>query len=63
VGPWRLGLRAVPSNADGVLFTLVDHPAVTPATIAALLDSDARSPLRIPRFDNRRGHPIWFSNH
>jgi len=57
----QCGLRAVPAGADGVLFTLVDHPAVTPATIAALLDSSAPALLRIPRFEGRRGHPIWIS--
>jgi molybdenum cofactor cytidylyltransferase len=34
----QCGLRAVPPEAAGVLFTLVDHPAVAPATIDALLD-------------------------
>jgi molybdenum cofactor cytidylyltransferase len=61
----QCGLRAVPGQADGVLFTLVDHPAVTPATIDALLtvptDSGPAAPLRIPRFEGRRGHPIWIS--
>jgi CTP:molybdopterin cytidylyltransferase MocA len=57
----QCGLRAVPGDAEGVLFTLVDHPAVTPATIDSLLDSTAPAPLRIPRFDGRRGHPIWIS--
>jgi len=57
----QCGLRAVPADAGGVLFTLVDHPAVTPATIAALLDCGAPAPLRIPRCDGRRGHPIWIS--
>lgn len=52
------GLRAVPPDADGVLFTLVDHPAVAPATIDALLAASGR--LRIPRFAGERGHPIWF---
>jgi CTP:molybdopterin cytidylyltransferase MocA len=33
----QCGLRAVPPGADGVLFTLVDHPAVAPATLDALL--------------------------
>jgi CTP:molybdopterin cytidylyltransferase MocA len=64
---WRLGqtssfqcgLRALPPDADGVLFTLVDHPAVSPATIDALIAASGR--LRIPRFDGKRGHPIWFS--
>ena len=32
----QCGLRAVPPEAEGVLFTLVDHPAVSPATIDAL---------------------------
>src|ERR1022692_4366926 len=34
----QCGMRARPADADGVLFTLVDHPAVAPATIAALID-------------------------
>jgi CTP:molybdopterin cytidylyltransferase MocA len=33
----QCGLRVVPADADGVLFTLVDHPAVLAETIAALL--------------------------
>ena len=58
----QCGLRAVPANADGVLLTLVDHPAASPATVAALLDdADPRPLLRVPRYRARRGHPIWFS--
>jgi CTP:molybdopterin cytidylyltransferase MocA len=55
----QCGLRAVPPNSAGVLFTLVDHPAVAPETVEALLSGSGR--LRVPRFDGRRGHPIWFS--
>lgn len=57
----QCGLRAVPADAEGVLFTLVDHPAVAPATIDVLLDCRAPAPLRIPRCGGRRGHPIWIS--
>lgn len=57
----QCGLRAVPADSRGMLFTLVDHPAVTPATIDALLDCSAPAPLRIPRYGDRRGHPIWIS--
>jgi molybdenum cofactor cytidylyltransferase len=57
----QCGLRAVPADADSVLFTLVDHPAVMPATLYALLDADVQAPLRIPRFEGRRGHPIRIS--
>ena len=56
----QCGLRAVPGDAEGVLFTLADHPAISPSTIDALL-AEPRPLIRIPRFDGRRGHPIWFS--
>lgn len=60
----QCGLRAVPADADGVLFTLVDHPAVKVETIEALITRslpNGRVLLRIPRHAGRRGHPIWFS--
>jgi len=57
----QCGLRAVPPEADGVLFTLVDHPAVLPATIDVLLAEPHTTLLRVPRYHGRRGHPIWFS--
>ncbi len=56
----QCGLRALPAEAEGVLFTLVDHPAVAPETVAALARPGAL--LRVPRFEGRRGHPIWFSS-
>lgn len=61
----QCGLRAVPPDAEGVLFTLVDHPAVSPATLDALLAplDPCHAPLvRVPRYGSKRGHPIWFSN-
>jgi molybdenum cofactor cytidylyltransferase len=57
----QCGLGAVPPDADGVLFTLVDHPAVAPATIDALLAGPRAALLRVPQYHGRRGHPIWFS--
>jgi CTP:molybdopterin cytidylyltransferase MocA len=56
----QCGLRAIPETASGVLFTLVDHPAVSPATLDALLAGDGAR-VRVPRYSGRRGHPIWFS--
>jgi molybdenum cofactor cytidylyltransferase len=59
------GLRAVPPETTGVLFTLVDHPAVRASTLDSLLGSSSSSParsrLRVPRYEGQRGHPIWFS--
>jgi molybdenum cofactor cytidylyltransferase len=60
----QCGLRAAPPEADGVLFTLVDHPAVSANTIDALLAPAATADaalLRVPRYRGRRGHPIWFA--
>ena len=69
----QCGLRALPADVDGVLFTLVDHPAVRTETIDALLQADvtggaetgklkhAPPRLRVPRYQGRNGHPIWFS--
>ena len=60
----QCGLRAIPPDADGVLFTLVDHPAAPPATLDALLaplDPDHPPLVRVPRYHSKRGHPIWFS--
>jgi molybdenum cofactor cytidylyltransferase len=60
----QCGLRAVPPDAEGVLFTLVDHPAASPATLDALLAliGPHHAPLvRVPRYRAKRGHPIWFS--
>jgi len=58
----QCGLRAVPAEAEGVLFTLVDHPAVAAATVEALL-APPRPMVRVPRKGQERGHPIWFSRH
>jgi molybdenum cofactor cytidylyltransferase len=56
----QCGLRAVPADAESVLFTLVDHPSVAPATLDALVAGPAPL-LRVPRHQGRRGHPIRFS--
>ena len=56
----QCGLRAVPAEAAGVLFTLVDLPAIRPATIDALADafSTGGHLLAIPRHAGARGHPV-----
>jgi molybdenum cofactor cytidylyltransferase len=52
----QAGLRACGAGYDAVLFTLVDHPAVRPETLVALMSADAD--VAIPRFKGRRGHPV-----
>jgi molybdenum cofactor cytidylyltransferase len=53
------GLRDVPPDARGVLFTLVDHPNVRSTTVAQLLRQEAA--VALPRYQGRRGHPLYFS--
>jgi CTP:molybdopterin cytidylyltransferase MocA len=55
----QCGLRAVPPDAAGVLFTLVDHPNVRAETVTRLAEGSGL--LRIPRFEGRRGHPVFVS--
>ena len=52
----QAGLRAVPPACDTLLFTLVDHPAITPGTVEILLRSTAS--IAIPRYQGKRGHPV-----
>ena len=56
----QAGLRALSEPGPGrVLFTLVDHPAIQPATVVRLLESTA--PIAIPRYAGKRGHPVVIS--
>ncbi len=54
----QTGLRACPDAIDTILFTLVDHPAVSPGTVAQLLAAVPESDIAIPRFNGKRGHPV-----
>ena len=57
----QCGLRAVPEEALGVLFTPVDFPRVLADTVAGVVAAFMRgdgSGLAIPRFQGRRGHPV-----
>ncbi len=52
----QAGLRAVPETCDAVMFTLVDHPVISAATLDRLFESTAE--IAIPRFNAKRGHPV-----
>ena len=53
----QCGLRAVPADAEGVLFTLVDHPAVAPATLDALLAGPGPRDSVLPQTHSLTGCP------
>lgn len=57
----QAGLRAVENpDLEAVVLCLVDHPAVSPATIHELMRElhSSRAPVVIPTHDGRRGHPV-----
>jgi molybdenum cofactor cytidylyltransferase len=57
----QAGLRAlVTPDLDAVVLCLVDHPAVSAATIGKLIAGFHESPsaVVIPTFQNQRGHPV-----
>ncbi len=59
----QTGLAALPPNAEGFLFTPVDSPAVEIATVerlaAAFGHRDPATRLVIPRYQGKRGHPVF----
>jgi CTP:molybdopterin cytidylyltransferase MocA len=55
----QCGLRAVPGDAEGVVFTPVDHPNIEPTTLAQLIRTNA--PIAIPQYLGRHGHPVLFT--
>ena len=62
---FQCAFRELPANAAGVLFTLVDHPAVLPATLASLAAAfnQHAAPVTKPLYDGRRGHPVCIARH
>jgi molybdenum cofactor cytidylyltransferase len=61
----QCGLRELPDAAQGVLFTLVDHPAVDHATLTSLVEAFAQhgAPVTKPVYAGHRGHPVCISRH
>ena len=59
----QTALAALPSDAEGFLFTPVDSPAVEIATVERLAAEfrrrDPATLLVIPRFEGKRGHPVF----
>jgi len=56
----QCGLRALPEQISHAVFTLVDHPDPSESTIAAVVNAPP-SPVVIPRFQGKKGHPVRLS--
>ena len=55
----QCGLKVVPADADGAVFTPVDHPTIEASTVERLVQS--RAPVAIPQYAGRHGHPVWIA--
>jgi len=60
----QAGVRALPDEVAAFILALGDQPAVRPETIQSLLAAwrAARAPLILPKYLERRGHPILISS-
>jgi CTP:molybdopterin cytidylyltransferase MocA len=58
----RTGLKAVSTDATGVLICLADHPLVMPETVRAVVAMHRDNPeaIIIPSWSQKRGHPTLF---
>jgi CTP:molybdopterin cytidylyltransferase MocA len=56
-------LRSLPPDTEGMLLCPVDHPLVSAALVASLIDAflAERPPVVVPSHQGRRGHPVIFS--
>lgn len=63
VSSLQIGIRSLPEESEGALFTPVDHPLFTAKTVELLIDGflRTRAPVVIPSFEGWRGHPVLFS--
>jgi molybdenum cofactor cytidylyltransferase len=59
----KAALAHIGPDARGVLIHLTDHPMVSAATFAAVMDGYRRlgKPIVIARYQGRRGHPVLFA--
>jgi CTP:molybdopterin cytidylyltransferase MocA len=56
-------LKTLPPDTDGILLCPVDHPLVSVALVASLIETflASRAPVVVPNYQGRRGHPVIFS--
>lgn len=57
------GLKSIPPETDAILVCLVDNPFVTTEVVNRIVRAFAEtgSPIVVPVFDGRRGHPALFA--
>src|SRR5579864_3401979 len=60
----QAALRSLPAGTDGTLLCLIDHPLISVELVHDLVERfyATHSPIVLPVFEGRRGHPVIFSS-
>jgi molybdenum cofactor cytidylyltransferase len=59
----QAAVRSLPPGTDGILLCLIDHPLISSALVQELIELfyKTKSPIVLPVYEGRRGHPVIFS--
>jgi len=57
------GLKNTPAETDAILVCLVDNPFITKTVVNRIISKfkETKSPIVVPVFNKKRGHPALFS--
>jgi molybdenum cofactor cytidylyltransferase len=60
----QAALRSLPSQTDGIMLLLIDHPLISSTLVGELVESfyGSGKPIVLPVYEGRRGHPVIFSS-
>jgi molybdenum cofactor cytidylyltransferase len=60
----QAALHTLPTDTDGLLLCLIDHPLISSNLVSDLISRfyESRPPIILPVYDGRRGHPVIFSS-
>jgi molybdenum cofactor cytidylyltransferase len=60
----QAGIRSLPPGTDGLLLCLIDHPLISGALVADLIEQfySLKMKIVLPVYQGRRGHPVIFSS-
>lgn len=60
----QAALRSLSPEIEGMLLLLIDHPLISAALVAELIEAFYTSgkPIVLPVFEGRRGHPLIFAS-
>jgi molybdenum cofactor cytidylyltransferase len=57
-------LHSLPSETDGMILCLIDHPLISANLVASLISQfyASQALIVLPLFEGKRGHPVLFSS-